>query len=104
MNNAKDLQAYRFNGTVELPWAKVEDLELQQVKALAVYESGVLRLEELVRSRDADVWGRAAPAADRRSERIAAAEVKKSRLRLCVSIAASGAWIIPHSSSLPPSP
>jgi translocation and assembly module TamB len=47
MNNAKDLKAYRFNGTVELPWAKLEDLELQEVKARAVYESGVLRLEEL---------------------------------------------------------
>jgi hypothetical protein len=47
MNNAKDLRAYRFNGTVELPWAKLEELELKDVKARAVYETGVLRLEEL---------------------------------------------------------
>lgn len=47
MNNAKDLKAYRFRGTVELPWAKLEDLDLQEVKARAVYELGVLRLEEL---------------------------------------------------------
>jgi translocation and assembly module TamB len=47
MNNARDLKAYRFNGTVELPWVKLEDLELRQVKGRAVYESGVLRLEEL---------------------------------------------------------
>src|SRR4029078_1432938 len=33
LRDVKDLKAYRFNGTVSLPWAKLESLELQEVKA-----------------------------------------------------------------------
>jgi hypothetical protein len=47
MNSLNDLKAYRARGTAELPWAKVEDLDLKEVKARVVYEQGVLRLEDL---------------------------------------------------------
>jgi translocation and assembly module TamB len=47
LRDVKDLKAYRFNGTVSLPWAKLENLELQEVKARVVYDQGVARLEEL---------------------------------------------------------
>src|SRR5262249_31797977 len=47
LSDMKDLKAYRFNGTVSLPWAKIEGLELQELKARVVYEQGVARLEEL---------------------------------------------------------
>jgi hypothetical protein len=47
LGDVRDLKAYRFHGTVNLPWAQVEDLRLEQVQARAVYEQGVLRLEEL---------------------------------------------------------
>jgi hypothetical protein len=47
MTDAKDVKAYHATGTVELPWARIEDLWLQQVKAKIVLENGVLRLDEL---------------------------------------------------------
>ncbi len=47
LSNVRDLKAYHFDGSVNLPWARIEDLELRDVKAHAVYDQGVLRLEEL---------------------------------------------------------
>ena len=47
LRDVKDLKAYRFNGTANLPWARLEDLLLQDLRARVVYEQGVLRLEEL---------------------------------------------------------
>jgi hypothetical protein len=47
LSDAKDVKAYHATGTVELPWARIEDLWLQQVKARLIFENGVLRLDEL---------------------------------------------------------
>jgi hypothetical protein len=47
LSDARDLKAYHVTGSAELPWARIEDLWLQQVKARVVFENGVLRLEEL---------------------------------------------------------
>jgi hypothetical protein len=47
LSDARDLKAYHAVGTVDLPWARIEDLWLQKVKAKIVFENGVLRLHEL---------------------------------------------------------
>lgn len=47
LSDAKNLKLYHATGTVDLPWARIEDLWLQQVKARIVFENGVLRLDEL---------------------------------------------------------
>jgi hypothetical protein len=46
LHDARDLRAYRATGSVELPWLKVEDLWLQQVRAKVTLEGGLLRLDE----------------------------------------------------------
>jgi hypothetical protein len=47
LSDARDLKAYHATGTIDLPWARIEDLWLQQVKARLTFENGVLRLDEL---------------------------------------------------------
>jgi hypothetical protein len=47
LGDARDLKAYEASGTVDLPWAHVEDLWLQEVHAKVTLAKGVLRLDEL---------------------------------------------------------
>jgi hypothetical protein len=47
LGDARNLNDYQATGTVDLPWAHVEDLWLQQVHAKVTLENGVLRLNEL---------------------------------------------------------
>jgi hypothetical protein len=47
VNAPRDLKAYRFKGTASLSRLVLADLEMEQVRARAAYDNGVLRLEEL---------------------------------------------------------
>ena len=46
LSDGKDLKKYQATGTVELPWLRIEDLWLQQVKARVTLDNGLLRLDE----------------------------------------------------------
>ncbi|HEY8503129.1 MAG TPA: AsmA-like C-terminal region-containing protein, partial [Gemmataceae bacterium] len=43
----RELRAYRFTGTVELPTFQLETLKLREARAHVTYRDGVLRLDEL---------------------------------------------------------
>ena len=46
-SDPKDLKAYQATGSVEMPWARVDDFWLQQVKSQVTLKDGVLRLDGL---------------------------------------------------------